>query len=228
MFLRTALLVLKKDVSVEVKSLEIVFTTLFFAISCVLIFSFALVGPDGEAIDKAMVPSAILWIAVAFAGVLGLGRAFERERYGETLKALLLAPAPRPAIYVGKLLGILLLLFMTGLVLVPTIAFVFDAPLFDRVLLLAGLLVAGNIGFAAVGTLFAAMLVRSGSREIMLPILLYPITIPVLIAGVRGTSALLSADPSVPAATMWLSVLLSFDVVFVTLALWTFEPLMTE
>jgi len=228
MFLRTALLVLKKDVSVEVKSLEIVFTTLFFAISCVLIFSFALVGPDGEAIDKAMVPSAILWIAVAFAGVLGLGRAFERERYGETLKALLLAPAPRPAIYVGKLLGILLLLFMTELVLVPTIAFVFDAPLFDRVLLLAGLLVAGNIGFAAVGTLFAAMLVRSGSREIMLPILLYPITIPVLIAGVRGTSALLSADPSVPAATMWLSVLLSFDVVFVTLALWTFEPLMTE
>ena len=228
MFLRAALLVLKKDVSVEVKSLEIVFTTLFFAISCVLIFSFALVGPDGEAIDKAMVPSAILWIAVAFAGVLGLGRAFERERYGETLKALLLAPAPRPAIYVGKLLGILLLLFMTELVLVPTIAFVFDAPLFDRVLLLAGLLVAGNIGFAAVGTLFAAMLVRSGSREIMLPILLYPITIPVLIAGVRGTSALLSADPSVPAATMWLSVLLSFDVVFVTLALWTFEPLMTE
>jgi len=117
---------------------------------------------------------------------------------------------------------------MTELVLVPTIAFVFDAPLFDRVLLLAGLLVAGNIGFAAVGTLFAAMLVRSGSREIMLPILLYPITIPVLIAGVRGTSALLSADPSVPAATMWLSVLLSFDVVFVTLALWTFEPVMTE
>ena len=228
MFLRTALLVLKKDVAIEVKSLEIVSTTLFFAVSCVLIFSFALVGPDGEAIDKAMVPSAILWIAVAFAGVLGLGRAFERERYGETLKALLLAPAPRPAIYIGKLLGILLLLFTTELILVPMIAFVFGARLFDRVLLLAGLLVAGTIGFAAVGTLFAAMLVRSRSREIMLPILLYPITIPVLIAGVRGTSALLSTDPSVPAATMWLGVLMSFDVVFVTLALWTFEPLMTE
>jgi heme exporter protein CcmB len=228
MFFRTALLVLKKDVAIEVKSLEIVSTTLFFAISCVLIFSFALVDEIGEAIDKAMVPAAILWIAVAFAGVLGLGRAFERERYGETLRALLLAPAPRPAIYVGKLLGILLLLFTTELVLVPMIAFVFGAALFDQIVLLGGLLVAGTVGFAAVGTLFAAMLVRSRSREIMLPILLYPITIPVLIAGVRGTSALLGDDPSVAMATMWLGLLTSFDIVFVTLALWTFEPLMTE
>ena len=108
------------------------------------------------------------------------------------------------------------------------IAFVFDAALFDRGWLLIGLLVAGNIGFAAVGTLFAAMLVRSGSREIMLPILLYPITIPVLIAGVRGTSALLSVEPSVPSAPWCLAFLTFFDVVSVTLALWTFEPLMTE
>ena len=228
MFLRAAFLVLKKDIAIEAKSLEIFSTTLFFAISCVLVFSFALVGEDGQAIDKAMVPAAILWIAVAFAGVLGLGRAFERERYGDTLKALLLAPTPRPAIYVGKLLGIVLLLFTTELILVPMIAFVFHAALFDQVLILIGLLATGTIGFSAVGTLFAAMLVRSRSREIMLPILLYPITIPVLIAGVRGTSALLSAPVSLPVATMWLGLLTAFDVVFVTLALWTFEPVMTE
>ena len=228
MFVRTALLVLRKDVAIEVRSFEIVSTTLFFAISCVLIFSFAFVEESGRAIDEAMVPAAILWIAVAFAGVLGLGRAFERERYGETIKALLLAPSPRPAIYVGKLLGILLLLFTTELILVPMIAFVFHAALFDQALILIGLLVAGTVGFSAVGTLFAAMLVRSRSREIMLPILLYPITIPVLIAGVRGTSALLATPSSTPVATMWLGLLVSFDVVFVTLALWTFEPLMTE
>jgi heme exporter protein B len=227
-FLRTALLVLKKDVAIEVKSLEIVSTTLFFAISCVLIFSFAFVLEEGRAIDATAVPAGILWIAVAFAGVLGLGRTFERERYGETLRALLLAPAPRPAIYVGKLLGIVLLLFMTELMLVPMVAFVFHAPMFKQLPLLAGLLVTGTVGFAAVGTLFAAMLVRSRSREIMLPILLYPITIPVLIAGVRGTTALLQAEPGIPIATMWLGVLAAFDVVFVTLALWTFEPLMTE
>jgi heme exporter protein CcmB len=227
MFLRVALLVLKKDFTIEVKSLEILSTTLFFAVTCVLIFSFAFVS-DGRPIDAAMVPSAILWIAVAFAGMLALGRTFERERYGETLRALLLAPAPRTAIYVGKLLGIVLLLTVMELLIVPMIALVFQAPLFNWPWALAGLLLAGTVGFAAVGTLFAAMLVRSRAREVMLPILLYPVTIPVLIAGVRGTSALLQAEPSLPTATMWMSVLASFDVVFVTLALWTFEPLMTE
>jgi heme exporter protein B len=90
------------------------------------------------------------------------------------------------------------------------------------------LLLAGTVGFASVGTLFAAMLVRSRTRDVMLPILLYPITVPVIIAGVRGTSALLQATPDEPAATMWIALLVCFDVVFVTLALWTFEPLMTE
>jgi heme exporter protein B len=227
MFLKIALLVLKKDFAIEVRSLEILSTTLFFAVSCVLIFSFAFVQ-EGQAIDSAMVASAILWIAVAFAGLLALGRIFERERYGETLRALLMAPAPRPAIYVGKLLGMMLLLSVTEALLVPMIALLFQAALFDRPLLLAGLLVAGTLGFASVGTLFAAMLVRSRAREVMLPILLYPVTIPVLIAGVRGTSALLQTEPSEPMAMMWLGLLASFDVVFVTLALWTFEPLMTE
>jgi heme exporter protein CcmB len=227
MFLKIALLVLKKDFAIEVRSLEILSTTLFFAVSCVLIFSFAFVE-EGHAIDNAMVASAILWIAVAFAGLLALGRTFERERYAETLRALLMAPAPRPAIYVGKLLGMMLLLSVTEVLLVPMIALMFQTALLDRPLLLAGLLLAGTLGFASVGTLFAAMLVRSRAREVMLPILLYPVTIPVLIAGVRGTSALLQAEPSEPMAMMWLGMLASFDVVFVTLALWTFEPLMTE
>jgi heme exporter protein CcmB len=221
------LLVLKKDLAIEVKSYEIVSTTLFFAVACVLIFSFSFVK-DGEPINAAMVPAAILWIAVAFAGLLALGRVFERERYGETLRALLLAPAPRPAIYVGKLAGVVLLLFTAELMLVPMISVIFHAPLLRWALPLGGLLVTGTIGFSAVGTLFAAMLVRSRAREVMLPILLYPVTIPVLIGGVWGTAALLGEEPSVPVATMWIGMLASFDVVFVTLALWTFEPLMTE
>ncbi len=225
MFVRVALLVLKKDFAIEVKSREILYTTLFFAVSCVLVFAFALVR-DGRAIDDAA--AGILWIAIAFAGTLALGRTFERERYGETLRALLLAPAPRPAIYVGKLLGIVVLLVLAETILVPLVALLFQAPFFARPWLLAGLLVAGTIGFASVGTLFAAMLVRSRTRDVMLPILLYPITVPVIIAGVRGTSALLQPVPDEPAAAMWMALLVCFDVVFVTLALWTFEPLMTE
>jgi heme exporter protein B len=225
MFGRVALLVFRKDVAIEVKSLEMVATTLFFAVSCVLVFAFALVR-EGTVVADAS--AGILWISIAFSGTLALGRTFERERYAETLRALLLAPAPRAAIYVGKLLGIVLLLAVAEALLVPMVALLFSAPLFARPGLLIALLAAGTVGFAAVGTLFAAMLVRSRTRDVMLPILLYPITVPVIIAGVRGTAALLADIPDEAIATMWISLLVAFDVVFVTLALWTFEPLMTE
>ena len=225
MFFRTAWLVLKKDIAIEAKSWEVLTTTLFFAVACVMIFAFAFVK-EGRAVEDAA--AGILWIAIAFSGTLALGRTFERERYSETLRALLLAPAPRAALYVGKLLGMLALLGIAEALLVPMIALLFQATLFSRPLLLVGLLAGGTIGFCAVGTLFAAMLVRARSRDVLLPILLYPIIIPVIIAGVRGTAALLGATPDEAAAIMWIGILAAFDVVFVTLALWTFEPLMTE
>jgi heme exporter protein CcmB len=225
MFFRVAWLVMRKDLTVEVRSREIVYTTAFFAVSCVLVFAFALVK-DGRPLEDAA--AGILWIAIAFAGTLALGRTFERERHSETLRALMLAPASRPAIYVGKLLGIVTLLFAVELVLVPLVALLFHAALFASPLLMLALLACGTIGFAAVGTLFAAMLVRARSRDVLLPVLLYPITVPVIIAGVRGTAALLEAVPDADTARMWIALLAFFDVVFVTLSLWTFEPLMTE
>ncbi|HSK10035.1 MAG TPA: heme exporter protein CcmB, partial [Vicinamibacterales bacterium] len=225
MFLRVAWLVMRKDLTVEVRSREILYTTAFFALACVLVFSFALVK-EGRPLEDAA--AGILWIAVAFAGTLALGRTFERERHSETLRALMLAPASRAAIYVGKLLGIVLLLLVVEAVLVPLIGLLFHVPIFSEPLLLAGLLGAGTLGFAAVGTLFAAMLVRARSRDVLLPVLLYPITIPVVIGGVRGTAALFELPPAPAVAGMWLALLLFFDVVFVTLSLWTFEPLMTE
>ena len=225
MFARVALLVLWKDFAIEVKSREILFTTLFFAVACVLVFSFAFVREGQPLVDAA---AGILWIAIAFAGTLALGRTFERERYADTLRALLLAPAPRPAIYVGKLLGVVALLGVAELLVVPLVSLLFQAALFERPLFLVALLFTGTVGFSAVGTLFAAMLVRARTRDVLLPILLYPITVPVMIAGVRGTSALLASPPDESVATMWIALLVCFDVVFVTLALWTFEPLMTD
>ena len=129
---------------------------------------------------------------------------------------------------VGRLWKVDEIAFGAEFLLVPMVAFLFHEPLFGRPLLLAVLLVLGTLGFAAVGTLFAAMLLRSRSRDVILPILLYPITIPVIIAGVRGTSAVLASPPDTPTTIMWLAILACFDVVFVTLSLWTFEPLMTE
>jgi heme exporter protein CcmB len=224
-FARVAWLVVKKDLTVEIRSREIVFTTVFFAVSCVLVFAFALVREGAPVPDAG---AGILWIAIAFSGTLALGRTFERERQTETLRALMLAPADRPALYVGKLLGILLLMVVTEAVLLPLVALFFQAPIAAQPLLLAAVLLTGTLGYAAVGTLFAAMLVRARSRDVMLPILLYPITVPVMIAGVRGTAALFQATPDEALARFWIALLIFFDAVFVTLAMWTFEPVMTE
>jgi len=223
--IRTAWLVLKKDLTVEVRSLEIAYTTLFFAVSCILFFAFALVK-EGKAPEDGA--AGILWIAIAFGGTLALGRTFERERQSETLRALLMAPAARPAIYVGKLLGIVALLAAAEVVLVPLVAFLFQAPLLSHPFWLAAVLLSGTIGFAAVGTLFSAMLVRARSRDVLLPVLLYPITVPVIIAGVRGTATLLQPELDAGIIRFWFALLVTFDVVFVTLALWTFEAVMTD
>jgi heme exporter protein CcmB len=224
-FLRVAWLVAVKDLTVEVRSREILSTTVFFAISCVLVFAFALVKDGRTVVDAA---AGILWIAIAFSGTLALGRTFERERYTDTLRALMLAPAERPAIYVGKLIAVTAMILAAEALLVPLVALLFQAPLFDRPVLLAALLGCGTLGFAAVGTLFAAMLVRARSRDVLLPVLLYPITIPVIIGGVRGTAALVSTPADVPMVQFWIGLLAFFDVVFVVLSLWTFEPLMTD
>lgn len=225
MFARIVWLVLRKDLTVEVRSLEIAYTTLFFAVSCVLVFAFALVQEGRAPEDGA---AGILWISIAFAGTLALGRAFERERQSETLRALLLAPSPRPAIYVGKLLGILILLAAAEVMLLPLVALLFQTNLMAHPFWLAAILLTGTIGFASVGTLFAAMLVRARSRDVLLPVLLYPITVPVIIAGVRATALLAEPEFEVALVRFWTALLVTFDVVFVTLALWTFESLMTD
>jgi len=224
-FARAVWIVTRKDILIETRTREILLTTVFFALACVLVFAFGFVK-EGRPMED--VAAGILWIAIAFSGTLALGRAFERERQGETLRALLIAPIDRPALYLGKLLGILILLAAVEILIVPLVALMFQAALFDHALLMIGLLAAGTVGFAAVGTLFAAMLVRARSRDVMLPVLLYPITVPVIIGGVRGTAALLAPTADVAMARLWLSMLVFFDVVFITLALWTFEPVMTE
>ena len=210
---RVAWLIARKDLLVEARSRELASTTLFFAVASVLVFAFALVRDGAVPADA---PAGILWVAIAFSGTLALGRAFERERQSETLRALLLAPVERPAVYVGKLLALLLLMAGVEAVLVPVIALLFGAP------------ISGTLGFAAVGTLFAAMLVRARSRDVLLPVVLYPIAVPVIIAGVRGTSAVFAAEPDFVSAQTWLTMLVLFDAVFVTLAFWTFEPVMSE
>jgi heme exporter protein CcmB len=224
-FFRVAWLIWRKDLTVEIRTREILSTTVFFALSCVVVFAFALVRDGHTVIDAA---AGILWIAIAFSGTLALGRIFERERHGDTLRALMLAPADRPAIYVGKLMAVATLIAAAEVLLVPLVGLLFQADFLAHPLLVALLIASGTLGFAAVGTLFAAMLVRARTREVLLPIVLYPITIPVIIGGVRGTAALLATPADEAMAQFWIGLIVCFDAVFVVLALWTFEPLMTD
>ena len=222
---RAAWVLFAKDLQIEWRSREGLLTTACFALACVLVFSFGLVR-DGTPVPDA--GPAVLWVTVALAGTLAMARSFERERAAGTLVAVLASPTPRPSIYLGKWCALMALMFAVELMLLPLVALFFQMPLERHPLMVFGLLAAGTAGYASIGTLFAAMLARTRTRDVLLPLLLYPMSVPVIIGGVRGTAAAL-ADPYVPGVvSLWLSLLVCFDAVFATLALWTFGTLMTE
>jgi heme exporter protein B len=205
---------------VELRAKELVYATIFFAAVVLLVFCFAFLGGPKPTVDVA---AGVLWVAITLSGTVGISRAFEREREGDTLRALLLAPVPRAALYLSKLLAISRLMLLVEAVAVLLVSLLFGVTVGSLVTLLA-LLVLGTIGFAAVAALFGASLGRARSRDVLLPLLVYPIVVPVLIAGTRGTTALLTgAEPAV--AAFWLKFLLVFDAVFVSLGVWIFEPL---
>ena len=224
-FLRVAWVVMRKDLTVEMRSREIVYTTVFFAASCVLVFAFALVR-EGRPLEDAS--AGILWISIAFAGTLGLGRTFERERHTETLRALMLAPSDRPAIYVGKLLGILVLLAIVEAVLVPMVGLLFHAPVFA-----SPLLARRPAGRGDARVRLGRDALRRDARPRAQP---RRPAAGALVSdhdsghhrwspGHRGD---LPGDARRADGRFWVALLVFFDVVFVTLSLWTFEPLMTE
>jgi heme exporter protein CcmB len=170
----------------------------------------------------------IIWVSVAFAGTIGLGRAFDREREGDTMRALLLSPASRLAVFLGKAVTITLLIVAVELIVAPMVALLFGAPLFDHPAPMIILLLLGALGFGLVGTVFAAMLLRVRTRDVLLPVVLYPILVPMFIAGTKGTAALLAGVPDLPAAWYWIQFLGIFDAAFLVVSLWTFEALVIE
>jgi heme exporter protein B len=223
--LRQAGRVAWKDLRIELRSREIVYTMAFFAALLVVVFSFAFTR------ERALIPSVvpgIVWASVAFAGTVGLGRAFDREREGDTMRALLLAPASRLSVFFGKLVAIALLVLAVTAIVVPVAALLFDAPLFDQPVPLLVVLVLGAIGFALVGSVFAAMLLRVRGRDVLLPVVLYPILVPLFISGTKATAALLMAKPDPHVAWYWIQFLGVYDGAFFVAALWTFESLVIE
>jgi heme exporter protein B len=222
-FLSQVLRVAAKDLRIEWRSREIVYTMAFLAVVVVLIFSFAFVV--GDAKPPPTVTAGILWIAVIVSGTVGLGRTFDREREGEPIRSLLLSPAPRAAIYLGKLCATITLMLAVELVLVVLCGFLFSPVIAQQAGRIALLLGLGTIGFAAAGCVFSAALLRSRSRDVLLSTLLYPIIVPIVIAGARGTSQVLdTVSPDFDGALFWTQFLVTLDAIFVTVGLWSFEP----
>lgn len=222
-FLRTAGLVAAKDLRVELRSREILYTMAFFAAVIVAVFSFSFVK-DQQALAAA-VPG-VAWSAVVFAGTLGLGRAFDREREGDTMRALLLSPAPRLAVFLGKTAAVALLVIAVEAVVLPLSLLFFNLDPGGQLGMLVLALLLGALGFAIVGTVFAAMLLRVRSRDVLLPVVLYPVLVPMIMAGTKATAAVLLGDSD--QAWFWTRFLVVYDAAFLVASMWTFEALVIE
>jgi heme exporter protein B len=226
-FVRQVSTVAGKDLRVELRSREVVYTMVFFGAMVMLIFSFAFVeGRTARTVGE--VSSGILWISILFSGTLGLSRAFDREREGNTMRGLLLAPVPRSAIFLGKAIGIGVFMLVTAAVVTPMIALLFNAPVFRYPVALALTLTLAIAGFAIVGSVFASMLLRSQARAVLLPVVLYPIVVPLMIAATKATAGLIGSTPEPEAAYFWIKFLGIFDATFLLGSLWLFESLVIE
>jgi heme exporter protein B len=167
-------------------------------------------------------------VTLLFSGTVALGRTFERERENEAVRSLLLSPVARTAIYLGKLAGTVLLMLLVQVVVTPLCGVLFSAAVTEHAGPLALMLLLGTIGFSAVGVVFSAALLRARNRDTLLASLLYPIVVPVFLAGAKGTSQLLDpATVDLSGAWFWTAFLGASDVVFIAVGLWAFEPVVT-
>jgi len=195
---------------------------LIFSLLAVMIFSFAL---ELDKNARETVITGVLWVIFVFAGTLGLNRSLALEQDRGSLEGLLLAPLDRSVIYFGKLIGNVIFMGMVEIILLPLFSLLFHTPLLNGGLALTAAL--GTLGYAAVGTLLAAMAVRTRAREVMLPVLLLPVIIPLLMAVVRATTGFLQQLPW-EEITPWLNLLIVYDIIFLAVAFMVFDFVVEE
>ena len=210
-----------KDLLVELRSREAATASLVFALLVLAIFNFAF---DVDPERVAAVAPGMLWVTITFAGTLTLGRAFARERDARTLEGLLLAPVDRSALYLAKLGVVLVAMLALEAVVLPVFLVLFGSNAAVNLPLLLLVLPLGALGYAGVGTLFAAVAAHTRAREVMLPVLLFPVQVPLILAAVKSTAAALIAPGAVTADPgQWLGLLVAFDVLFLGVSVLLFE-----
>jgi heme exporter protein B len=217
--LRTVYLLLAKDLLVELRNRETFTTMLFFGVVILFLFHFSL-NPERE--NTALLAPGLLWLAFMFTGVLGLGRSFQAEQANDCLEQLLLVPGDRGNIFLGKLVGNFAFMLAVELLIIPLFALFFQLNLWHALLPLLAVAVLGTLGFAIIGTLFSALTANLRAREVLFPLLLFPLVVPVIIGSVTATGIILGGG-TLGEASGWLKLLGTFDTMFLAVAYLTFE-----
>jgi heme exporter protein B len=221
-FIKAVAAVVWKDLAAELRSRELLSSMLVFALLVILIFNFAL---DLEAGVRMAVTAGVLWATFAFAGTLGLNRSMAMEKDRGCLDGLLLAPVDRSAIYFGKALGNLVFMLIVAAIVLPVYSVLYNVNLIQPGLVLV--IILGSLGYVGVGTLLSSMAVQTRTRDMLLPILLFPLILPVLIAAVKASEGFLLGRPMVD---IWpyLNLLIAYDVIFIAVAFMVFDYIVEE
>ncbi len=221
-YLRAVIAIVRKDVAAEIRSRELISAMLVFSLLVVLIFNFAL---ELDRFARENVAAGVLWVTFIFAGTLGLNRTFAAEKDRGSFDGLLLAPVDRTTIYFGKLIATIVFMLIVEIIVIPVFSVLYSISLLHPLLL--GVVLLGTLGYAAVGTLLACMAAHTRTRDVLLPILLFPVTIPVVIAAVKASAGILLAFEWGDLAP-WINLLIVYDTIFIAVAFMVFDYLVEE
>ena len=216
-FLRPLAAIIWKDMLLEIRTKDMTTTLIIFSLLVVIIFNIAI---DPSPASAALVAPGAIWAAYAFAGILGLNRSFILEKDRGSLEGLLLSPVARETLFIGKMLGNLMFMLLVEAIMYPVFAVLFNLPIFH--LGFAAVAILATVGFATVGTLFSAMAVNTRAREVMLPILFFPVVIPIILGAVTSSRIVLIGG-ALSDVSVWLQLMLVFDVMFLVMSTFAFE-----
>jgi len=221
--MKYSLLIAKKELSIEWKTRQTIGSMIIFAAIVTVIFGFAF-EPTINSVN-ALIPG-LIWMIIFFAGLLGINRSFTVEYKNDTLSALLMAPIPAASIYMGKLVANFAVLIIFELIAIPLLFILFDFRLVGSILYFALTLILGSLGFVIIGTFFAALTAGFKNSELVFPILLLSMLVPIAIGAVQATKIILIEITNLSNAISWLKLISIYDIVFLVLALLLFDYVM--
>ena len=217
--LREAYLLLWKDLVLELRRRESLLTMFFFGTLLLFVFHFAFDLPPDRVADMA---PGLLWLAFLFTGTLGLAQLFQAERDNQCLEALLLSPLDRGALFLAKMSLNLILMLLVEIVVIPLFWILFNLDSWNLLPQILAITLLGTLGFCVLGTILAAVTLRARARELLLPLVLFPLMIPVILATIQCLGAVLRAG-ALGEALPWLRLLIGFDVIFLTVGVLIFD-----